>query len=129
MPLDCPRCKEVHLDEIEVGEVLIDRCPRCAGLWFDNAEIGRVLGKDKDGKKIDSTVPPPADANIPGITCPRCDQVQLREMSFARDDGKKHFLYRCISCLGTWVDRGELRECEDPDLDTKLKTYFSGMPC
>jgi len=128
MPLDCPRCEQILLEEIEVGEVLVDRCPRCAGIWFDNAEIGRVAGNQQGKRNIDSSIPPPptaSDAVL--IDCPRCSDVHLREMSFMGNDGRTYTLFRCISCIGTWMDRGELRDEEDADLDAKLKRYFSKL--
>ena len=124
MSLDCPRCKHASLEEIEFGEVPIDRCPCCAGLWFDNAEVSRLTGLKTNLQGFESIVPP---SSIDGeeMNCPRCKDVSLRRLSIATKQNRNAVLYRCASCLGTWLDRGELREIEDPKLVESLTAYFS----
>ena len=125
MALDCPRCREILLEEIELGEIPIDRCPRCAGLWFDNAEVGEITGLRSKLHKFESVVPP-SDFSEEEMLCPRCDNVALRRLTV---DGthRKHVLFRCVSCVGTWLDRGELKEHEDKRLTETLKAYFSNI--
>jgi Zn-finger nucleic acid-binding protein len=127
MSLDCPRCFGVKLEEVEVDEVIIDRCPRCAGIWFDNAEIGEIIGRGSGPRKIDTMVPAPKFTDS-DLKCPHCSDVQLRKLSFGAEGGRSYVIYRCISCVGTWLDRGELREAEDPRLAAVLKDYFSKAP-
>ncbi len=121
MALKCPRCTDVDLDEIELDEVLIDRCPRCAGLWFDNSELGEITGMRPKLKKLESFVPASehSDDNMP---CPRCDGVLLRHVT-TEEQTRRHALLRCASCMGTWMDRGELRTLEDKHLIDTLKAY------
>ncbi len=125
MALDCPRCKEVKLDEIEIDDVIVDRCPCCAGIWFDNAEIGQILGRLSELRKLDSIVPP-NEAIEESMSCPRCSDVALRRLVLDETDARReHVVHRCVSCVGTWLDRGELREEEDPRLAETVKSYFS----
>jgi Zn-finger nucleic acid-binding protein len=112
----------VALEEIELGETFVDRCPRCAGLWFDNAEAGEITGMRTQLEKFESIVPP-SDHGEEEILCPRCEGVPLRRLTLPGDT-RNHQLLRCVSCVGSWVDRGELREIEDQTLVETLTTYF-----
>lgn len=123
MALHCPRCTPYKLEEIELDEIPIDRCPRCAGLWFDNAEVSALTELKADLSGFESLVPASEYAE-PTMFCPRCDNVSLRKLT-VKGEGREQLMYRCISCLGTWIDRGELREEEDPNLLESLRGYFS----
>ena len=125
MPLDCPRCN-ASLEEIELGNVFVDRCPRCAGIWFDNAEVGELTGLKPELKGFESIVPA-SGLDSAHMLCPRCDSVPLRRLSVPSSIGREVVFYRCASCLGTWLDRGELREIEDSRLEESLGTFFSTL--
>ncbi|MCP4604771.1 MAG: zf-TFIIB domain-containing protein [Proteobacteria bacterium] len=124
MALDCPRCQNVTLNEIEVDEVIVDRCPGCAGIWFDYAEIGKIVGRRSEIRKIDSIVPP-HETTDDSMNCPHCPDVPLRKLILETDMDRQCVVFRCVSCVGTWLNRGELREEEDPRLAEALKAYFS----
>lgn len=126
MALDCPRCDEICLDEIEVGDVLIDRCPRCAGIWFDHDEVGGIVGRPEGLRQLESIVPP-VDTQVAAMRCPRCPDVTLRKIDFQAAHNRSLTAFRCVSCAGTWIDRGELREAEDPLLAQTLKQYFDAV--
>ena len=123
MSLDCPRCKHTLLEEIELGEVLVDRCPCCAGIWFDNAEVGELTGLKNKLQGFESIVPP-SEHDSENMPCPRCRGVDMRRLSMPTE-ARNTTLFRCVSCLGTWLDRGELREIEDPKLIESLTAFFS----
>jgi len=101
----------------------VDRCPRCAGLWFDNAEIGEITGMRSKLQDFESIVPS-SNFTETEMSCPRCEGVALRRLA-AKGKGVERTLYRCVSCVGTWLDRGELKELEDPTLVGTLKRYFA----
>jgi Zn-finger nucleic acid-binding protein len=126
MALACPRCKNVDLEEIELRDVLIDRCPRCAGLWFDNAELGEITGMRAKLKGLESIIPE-SQFSDDSVHCPRCEGIVLRELN-VEDGGRTHSLFRCVSCMGTWLDRGSLRAQEDGRLIDALKGYFMTLP-
>lgn len=124
MALNCPRCKEVALEEIDFDDVVIDRCPRCAGLWFDNGEIGELVGRGPELRQLE-TVIPAAAAQVTAMLCPRDPEVPLRELGFVGTAGRHSVVHRCASCAGTWIDRGQLQIQEDPGLPAALKDYFA----
>ena len=127
MVLQCPRCRDVALEEIEVGEIIVDRCRRCAGIWFDNAEIGEITGRQFPVTRFESVVPEETNTDA-SMSCPRCDGVSLRRFTCGDESSEPGCLvYRCVSCIGSWLDRGELNAIEDPRLGETLKAYFSGL--
>ena len=123
MALDCPRCKKGKLEEIEIGDVVLERCVQCSGLWFDNDEIYEVLDRRPALRKIEETIPP-AELAEPDMPCPRCVEVSLRRFDLSECGDQSGTVYRCASCSGTWMDRGELNTLEDPAIAKNLKTYF-----
>jgi Zn-finger nucleic acid-binding protein len=124
MALDCPRCKRVKLEEVDLGEVVIDRCSRCAGLWFDNDEIGEAIGRHSGLRELESAIPS-VEAEVGALSCPRCPDVALRKLTVDATAGRRpSVVFRCASCAGTWIDRGQLHDHEDPRLIDALRAYF-----
>lgn len=123
MALDCPRCLSVKLDEIEIANVILDRCRRCAGLWFDSAEIETLVGRGSNSGPADAVLPP-LESEEEALSCPRCRDVRLRRLVIEVNGEGKQYLFRCVSCLGTWLDRGELADLEDRRLAEVLRAYF-----
>jgi Zn-finger nucleic acid-binding protein len=125
MALDCPRCRVGTLREIGIGEVLIDRCDTCAGLWFDNDEVSDIAGTEGIGRRAEGLVPPAEDA-WQELACPRCPDVALRRLQVERAGAGAApvVVFRCVSCGGTWLDRGELAGYEDPGLPAHLRAHF-----
>ena len=125
MALDCPRCDGTKLEEIGLDEVAVDRCPRCAGVWFDHDEIGALVGSTASLGGMESLVPrPPTDDGAKPL-CPRCNGIALRQLECGNIGPRQSLLQRCPSCLGTWIDRGELREQEDKRLFEAVRGYFA----
>jgi Zn-finger nucleic acid-binding protein len=124
MMLTCPRCGAKKLDEIEISDTVIDRCRCCGGLWFDSGEIGGLVGRNAEIKKLETTVPPDGGGEA-GPRCPRCAGVALRELK--GEGGAARTLFRCASCLGTWIDRGELCAFEDKQIIEALRAYFTKL--
>ena len=122
MALSCPRCDSVDLEEVEVDGVLIDRCVQCAGLWFDHNEINQIVDMTPSAKLVDSVIPPPAAA-VESLICPRCEGVALRRYRIG-GNGSLLLVYRCASCSGSWMDRGQLRQVEDPRIAESLKKHL-----
>jgi Zn-finger nucleic acid-binding protein len=123
MRLMCPRCRTRKLGELEIAEILIDRCLCCGGLWFDSDEIYGLIGRTPAVRRVETTVPPEGDV-VKELACPRCADVPLRALPLAGEGEAARIVYRCASCSGTWLDRGELREFEDKHLGEALKSYF-----
>lgn len=118
MELDCPRCKTGKLQEIELDDIFIDRCLTCAGLWFDQGELEQMATL-KEVKTIETEIP----KEVGSIQCPRCKDTALRVKRLTADSQDVE-LYKCPSCLGTWLDRGVLRISEDEQITQHIKSSF-----
>lgn len=121
MELDCPRCTIGKLEEVEIDEVLIDRCLVCGGLWFDQGELTQMVGDDNAVKEIEAAIP----SEKSDILCPRCIDTTLRKQEVCELQGKSIDIFRCPSCLGTWMDRGVLRRSEDQHIAQNAKHCFT----
>ena len=121
MELDCPRCSIGKLEEIEVDGILIDRCRVCGGLWFDSGELTHVSGDDEAVKELEAQMP-----TLQGdISCPRCEKTSLRKQSLLVGEPNESDIFRCPSCLGSWIDRGVLSGSEDKYIAHNTRSCFS----
>jgi Zn-finger nucleic acid-binding protein len=48
VPMNCPRCHDSVLFEIDRDTITIDRCDRCRGIWLDRGELEKLLARGKD---------------------------------------------------------------------------------
>jgi uncharacterized protein len=59
--MQCPRCENVVLDEIERSGVTVDRCASCRGMWLDRGELEKLIARAT--AELDAR--PPARAPVP----------------------------------------------------------------
>lgn len=123
MEMDCPRCSIGKLQEIEVDEVFIDRCRICGGLWFDQGELAQIVGGEEPVREMEEKVPEQEG----DISCPKCRKFRLRPLCICHFDGGDVNIFRCPSCLGSWLDRGALRKSEDVAIAKNMKHCFNEM--
>ncbi|MBN2526157.1 MAG: zf-TFIIB domain-containing protein [Deltaproteobacteria bacterium] len=123
MELDCPRCKIGKLEELEVDGILIDRCRVCGGLWFDSGELTQVSGDDESVRETESQIPDEQTH----MDCPRCEQTTMRKQRLCDAGQQEHDIFRCPSCLGSWIDRGVLSGTEDKNIAQNTRACFSKM--
>ena len=94
MARSCPGC-ESRMQVFKVRTVEIDRCPFCGGLWFDRGELEAVTRK------------PLAVERFEGHTSRRCAFCQLTLATAFVGSVPAEV---CTTCLGTYLDDGELEE-------------------
>ncbi len=46
--MNCPRCHDAPLHELDRDGVTIDRCERCRGIWLDRGELEKLLAHARD---------------------------------------------------------------------------------
>lgn len=97
MQRTCPRDRS-PLAPRKLEGVTVDECPRCSGVFFDANELGRATG-DKELAKYLAQVH--GKANSP-MVCPGCGN--LMDLDKVGDVEVDH----CTSCLGVWLDAGEM---------------------
>lgn len=101
----CPVCREA-LEEIPLGDHLLDRCPVCQGLFFDAGELeslvrlAHLLSEVRlDEPEIDAA---PAEEVAREVLCPADGAAMSPE------DLGGVTIDVCPSCRGIWLDGGEL---------------------
>ncbi|MBP6843728.1 MAG: zf-TFIIB domain-containing protein [Kofleriaceae bacterium] len=48
--MNCPRCHDAPLLELDRDGVTIDRCDRCRGIWLDRGELEKLLARARDAE-------------------------------------------------------------------------------
>jgi uncharacterized protein len=43
--MQCPRCENVVLSEIDRSGVTVDRCASCRGIWLDRGELEKLIAR------------------------------------------------------------------------------------
>ena len=54
--MQCPRCRNVLLNEIAKAGVLVDLCDTCHGMWLDRGELEKIALRlrELEGEVADS---------------------------------------------------------------------------
>ncbi|HEX2022572.1 MAG TPA: zf-TFIIB domain-containing protein [Candidatus Thermoplasmatota archaeon] len=97
MQRHCPRDR-TPLAPRKMDGVAVDVCPKCQGAFFDERELGKVTG-DKDLARYLSQVHGAASSPM---VCPACGN--LMDLDKVGEVELDH----CTSCLGVWLDAGEM---------------------
>ena len=51
--MNCPRCEQDTLIEIDRQGITIDRCDKCRGVWLDRGELEKLVAKGASGDDRD----------------------------------------------------------------------------
>ena len=63
--MNCPRCHDAPLLELDRDGVTIDRCDRCRGIWLDRGELEKLIARARDAEADRGDAPPrPAAAPV-----------------------------------------------------------------
>lgn len=93
----CPRDGSL-LDEKRVERVNVDVCPQCSGTFFDAIELRRVVG---DARLALALAEEQGKTDAP-LACPAC------AATMHLDHVEGIAIDHCPSCLGLWLDAGEV---------------------
>jgi Zn-finger nucleic acid-binding protein len=120
--LKCPKCAH-DMEEVSVGDIVIDRCVNCKGLWFDADEAHRLkqmpdshkvdIGDPREGWRWDSRAE---------IHCPRCG----KKMEESGDPSQKHIWYEMCREHGIFMDAGEFTDFKFESLLDKFRSFIKG---
>ena len=115
--MKCPTDQSDLERQTYEGEIEIDRCPSCGGVWLDQGELEKAqenLAADHSDRlgRIGSVAQAyefaRQQAQIPS-SCPKCDsELYPEEYGYC----SQILVDRCPSCLGIWLDAGELQSLE-----------------
>lgn len=110
--MKCPVCS-VDMKQTPAGSggVEIEQCPDCGGSWFDSGELDSVDDSVWTNVELVDFITRSDDTRQ--LSCPRDDSamevISPTELPELRLD-------RCTSCLGFWLDAGELEQVREVSL-------------
>jgi Zn-finger nucleic acid-binding protein len=103
----CPRCRDVDLVGLQVGDVRVGECLRCTGLFLDHRTLERVTRRAdaRAGLRLRplalGPTTPETSAYLP---CPRCG-THMNRRNFGERSG---IVVDVCGEHGVWFDRDEL---------------------
>jgi Zn-finger nucleic acid-binding protein len=121
----CPKCLAA-MEQVTVGQQVVDRCTVCAGLWFDLREHERIAESKADVEKLDVGDPSVgAEQNARrDVSCPVC-HVKMLKLSVPH---QLHIKYEsCPVCYGAFFDAGELKDYASHTLAEQVGSFFRGF--
>jgi Zn-finger nucleic acid-binding protein len=108
--MQCPKCKVVNMQTMEMGSVVIDECAQCGGIWFDQGELDQVIGSaDPDLRWLDIDFwKDNTDFKVftEDLPCPKCSRYYQTRLV---DETTNTTACLCSSCQGIWLDADQLR--------------------
>lgn len=108
--MKCPR-DGTDLAKVTMLGVELDKCHKCDGIWFDRGELEtfRDAGVPDVEEAIEEKYGDPEfveGATEGHMRCPKCADARLLRQSYTYLNPVA--IDRCTSCLGLWLDDGEL---------------------
>ncbi|MFN2167331.1 MAG: zf-TFIIB domain-containing protein [Anaerolineae bacterium] len=114
----CVKCRQVELQDRQMGQVVAGSCPRCHGLWFGRGSLDLALNQPGLSAAIAAREPCCPVCNIPvTMEAPRCAGcgATLHRLECPDGDGRLKQVHVggiivevCPLCDGVFLDRGEL---------------------
>ena len=110
--MKCPKCGSA-LATVRLENIQLDKCHQCDGIWFDAGEVETIRKKAlQDPEEIlemEYGSPSVHSGQTDGyMQCPRCESHQGRLIQHYFSYSTPVRVDRCQSCLGIWLDDGEL---------------------
>ena len=122
--LACPKDQGI-MRRVDAGGVNVEQCQCCGGLWLDCGELERLAKEKPVADKVDTGRPltPKAYAlGAPGTrVCPR-DGAILATMKHPQQTHVA--IDRCPTCLGIFLDAGELKDLATFSLGERLRSLL-----
>ena len=133
--MKCPRDGS-ELSKVELLNIELDKCHKCDGIWLDRGELESI--RDSKVSDIEEAIerkygnPECQPGETEGyMQCPRCEgRLQRFNYSYIASV----YLDRCDTCLGIWLDDGELNAItsQKKDLDgmsdrSNLKAFLRSV--
>jgi hypothetical protein len=110
------------MEPLKIGDITIDRCESCGGIWLDAGELDRLLAVKDAPQKVDTgRAFSSSQAQAAIRKCPR-DGTLLT--SLAHHQQKHVTIDRCSSCMGIFLDAGELKDLSEFTLAERMRTLL-----
>lgn len=107
MSVRCPRCADVELVGMLVGDHHVGECLRCTGLFVEHPVLDRITrrAEERRGIRLRPIAPAPSEPErAPYLACPRCG-VHMGRRQFGERSG---IIVDVCAHHGVWFDRDEL---------------------
>ena len=103
----CPKCR-ADMEQVIYEGTEVDRCSICNGIWFDAGEIELMRDKQAAAAIDTGRASMGKQGNaMHHYQCPRCSGAMVHVL----DARQRHIGFEsCISCKGSFLDAGELRD-------------------
>jgi len=122
--MKCPCCR-IELKKKMIEKIEIDECEKCKGMWFEDDELRKAKDStDEDLNWMDFEIWKHEDqfkTKSRNLPCPQCNKV-LVTINYADTDVEIDY---CLTCKGTWLDKGEFKKIIEALTDELLTKSFS----
>ena len=127
--MDCPKCKSGLVNGVLGDMLLTKHCTECEGDWISAhnyqswqstlSPVALDVGMIPQDRDLPYT-PSPLDSKT--VPCPECGRILSRGKIPLREP---FYIEHCLTCSGTWCDRGEWTILEQLNLHTNIPQIFS----
>jgi Zn-finger nucleic acid-binding protein len=111
-------------------EVTLDRCTTCGGIWLDAGELDKLTQQSADVRdeaiKADSGGAHRARSRTNTSAPRQCPRDGTVLVSVEHKQQSHVELDRCSTCLGMFLDAGELKDLSEFTLKERLRAMLHG---
>lgn len=83
--MQCPVCKNVHLQMSERQGIEIDYCPQCRGVWLDRGELDKIIERSHPASTANDASFQQRPANPPLPAHPQQGHYRKKREGFLAD--------------------------------------------
>jgi Zn-finger nucleic acid-binding protein len=127
--MQCPKCRADLVNGILSDMLLTKHCSECEGDWVSADKYRRWQAEHSSLPTNPASLvknydlphtPSPWDEKT--ATCPECSRIMSRGKVSLK---QPFYIEHCMTCGGTWFDRGEWEILETIGLHTNIEQFFS----
>lgn len=127
--MQCPKCRANLVNGILSDMLLTKHCQECEGDWVSADKYRRWQAEHSSLPTNPASLvknydfphtPSPWDEKT--ATCPECSRIMSRGKVSLK---QPFYIEHCMTCGGTWFDRGEWEILETIGLHTNIEQFFS----
>ncbi len=127
--MQCPKCKSELVNGILSDMLLTKHCQECEGDWISAGNYHNWRPQSADTAIDPAAItqnydlpytPAPLDGKT--VPCPECGRILSRGKIPLKEP---FYIEHCLTCSGTWCDRGEWEILERLNLHLNIPRIFS----
>ena len=122
--LTCPKDQGTMLHADARG-VWVERCDCCGGIWLDCGELERLVKHKTAVKEVDAGSALSLKRFAIGAPGPRKCPRDGTVLTTMQHHEQKHIVIdRCSTCMGIFLDAGELKDIADFTLSERIRAIL-----